>query len=76
MCGVTCLDSLARVAITRTDLLIIDDWLLTPLTSPERHEILEVIEDRHERASTLIASQVRSDLPPWLVPSRISVSRG
>ncbi len=44
--------------ITRTNLLIIDDWLLTPLTNPERHEILEVIEDRHERASTLIASQL------------------
>ncbi|MFQ5745242.1 MAG: IS21-like element helper ATPase IstB [Acidobacteriota bacterium] len=44
--------------ITRTNLLIVDDWLLTPFTATERREILEVIEDRHERASTLIASQL------------------
>lgn len=44
--------------ITRTNLLVIDDWLLTPLTDAERRDILEVIEDRHERASTLIASQL------------------
>ena len=44
--------------ITRTHLLVIDDWLLTPFTATERREILEVIEDRHERASTLIASQL------------------
>jgi len=52
--------SYARVLkrLTKTDLLIIDDWLLTPFTAAERREILEVIEDRHERASTLIASQL------------------
>lgn len=44
--------------LTRTHLLVIDDWLLTPFTAPERRDILEVIEDRHERASTLIASQL------------------
>lgn len=44
--------------LTRTDLLIIDDWLLTPFNAAERREILEVIEDRHERSSTLIVSQL------------------
>ncbi|MFQ5791971.1 MAG: IS21-like element helper ATPase IstB [Acidobacteriota bacterium] len=44
--------------LTRTRLLVIDDWLLTPFTDAERRDILEVIEDRHERASTLIASQL------------------
>ena len=33
-------------------------WALAPLTSPERHDLLEVLEDRTERASTLITSQV------------------
>ena len=47
---------LARLA--KTDLLVIDDWGLAPLTSPERHDLLEVLEDRTERASTLITSQV------------------
>jgi DNA replication protein DnaC len=49
---------LARLA--KLDLLAIDDWLLAPLTDAERRDLLEVIEDRSERASTLIASQ----LPP------------
>ena len=47
---------LARLA--KMDLLVIDDWGLAPLTSPERHDLLEVLEDRTERASTLITSQV------------------
>ena len=49
---------LARLA--KLDLLALDDWLLAPLTDAERRDLLEVIEDRSERTSTLIASQ----LPP------------
>ena len=49
---------LARLA--KLDLLAIDDWLLAALTDAERRDLLEVIEDRSERAATLIASQ----LPP------------
>jgi DNA replication protein DnaC len=49
---------LAKLA--KLDLLAIDDWLLAPLTDGERRDLLEVIEDRTERRSTLIASQ----LPP------------
>jgi DNA replication protein DnaC len=47
---------LAKLA--RTDLLAIDDWLLTPLKDPERRDLLEIIEDRYERGSTLIATQL------------------
>jgi DNA replication protein DnaC len=47
------LDRLARM-----ELLAIDDWLLAPLRDGERRDLLEVIEDRSERASTLIASQL------------------
>ena len=47
---------LARLA--KFDLLAIDDWLLAPLRDSERRDLVEVIEDRSERASTLIASQV------------------
>ena len=49
---------LAKLA--KLDLLAIDDWLLAPLTDAERRDLLEVLEDRSERTSTLIASQ----LPP------------
>ncbi|MGH2376434.1 MAG: IS21-like element helper ATPase IstB [bacterium] len=44
--------------LTRTQLLIIDDWGLAPLKDQERRDLLEVIEDRYERASTLITSQL------------------
>jgi DNA replication protein DnaC len=47
---------LARLA--KTDLLVIDDWGLAALTSAERQDVLEILEDRSERASTLITSQV------------------
>jgi DNA replication protein DnaC len=47
---------LSRLA--RLDLLAIDDWLIAPLRDAERRDLIEVVEDRSERASTLIASQV------------------
>ena len=47
---------LARLA--KTELLVIDDWGLAPLTSAQRHDLLEVLDDRSERASTLMTSQV------------------
>lgn len=52
--------SCARVLdrLARLDLLAIDDWLLAPLRDTERRDLVEVIEDRSERVSTLIASQL------------------
>ena len=47
---------LAKLA--KTAVLVLDDFGLAPLTSPQRHDLLEVIEDRAERASTLITSQL------------------
>ena len=44
--------------LARLDLLAIDDWMLAPLRDTERRDLTEVIEDRAERASTLIASQL------------------
>lgn len=37
---------------------MLDDWGLAPLTGPQRHDLLEVLADRTERASTLITSQL------------------
>ena len=47
---------LARWA--KTDLLILDDWGLAPLNAQHRHDLLEVIEDRHGERSTIIAAQL------------------
>ena len=57
--------SYARVLdrLQRFELLAIDDWLLAPLRDSERRDLAEVIEDRSERASTLVASQL--DTEDW-----------
>jgi DNA replication protein DnaC len=49
------LKALAR--LSRVQLLIIDDFLLTPLSDTERRDLLEVIEDRYQAGATIIASQ-------------------
>lgn len=49
---------LARLA--RVDVLLIDDWALSPANESDRHDLLEVIEDRYANRSTIITSQ----LPP------------
>lgn len=48
-------------SIARKDLLIIDDFGLAALTDEQRHDLLEIVEDRYERRSTLIASQLPLD---------------
>jgi len=45
-------------AYARIDLLLIDDWGLTGLTQQQRQDLFEIIEERHDLRSTLIASQV------------------
>jgi DNA replication protein DnaC len=47
---------LGRMA--RTDLLILDDWGLAPMGDQERHDMLEIIEDRNGLKATIVTSQV------------------
>jgi DNA replication protein DnaC len=44
--------------MAKTDLLILDDFGLTPLARQQQLDIMELIEDRHARKSTIIASQL------------------
>lgn len=44
--------------ISKTDLLIIDDFGLVNLDQQQRLDLMEMIEDRHAKASTIIASQL------------------
>lgn len=44
--------------LAKVDLLVLDDWGLAPLTISETRDLLEVIEDRCETRSTVIASQL------------------
>ena len=41
----------------KVDLLILDEWLLSPLTDSESRDLLEIVEARHGRSSTLFSSQ-------------------
>jgi DNA replication protein DnaC len=41
----------------KVSLLILDEWLLLPLTSSEARDVLEIVEARHKRASTIFSSQ-------------------
>jgi len=45
----------------RADLLILDDWGLEPLDAAARHDLLEILEERYGRRSTLITSQLPVD---------------
>ncbi len=42
----------------RTQLLVFDDWLRDPLTRSQSQDLLEIVDDRYGRASTLVATQV------------------
>ncbi len=44
--------------LARVELLILDDWGLSGLTQAEREDLLEILEDRHGRGSTIVTSQV------------------
>jgi len=43
--------------LAKTDILILDDLFLTALCDAERKDLLEIIEDRHHKAPTVITSQ-------------------
>lgn len=47
--------------LLRTELLILDDWGMQKVTAQQRQDLMEIIEDRHGRRSTLIASQLPID---------------
>lgn len=44
--------------LSKMDLLILDDFGLTHLEQQQRLDLMEIIEDRHAKASTMIASQL------------------
>ncbi len=44
--------------LANAHVLVIDDLGLTPLTDTERRDLLEVVEERHGHASTIVTSQL------------------
>ncbi len=48
-------------ALAGVQLLILDDWGLEPLTAEARHDLLEILEERYARRSTIVTSQLPVD---------------
>jgi DNA replication protein DnaC len=47
----------------KIDLLILDEWLLLPLSTVESRDLLELVESRYSRCSTIFSSQF--DVSGW-----------
>ncbi len=47
--------------LAHVDVLLLDDWGLNRLTAPQQSDLLEVIDERHERRSTILTSQLPVD---------------
>jgi DNA replication protein DnaC len=47
--------------LARVELLILDDWGLATLTQDQGRDLLEIIDDRHNRGSTIVTSQLPVD---------------
>ena len=45
-------------SFAKADLLVLDDYGLMPLNQEQRHDFLEILEDRHSLKSTLVTSQL------------------
>jgi len=45
-------------SLAKVDLLVLDDWGLSRLDEDEREDLLEIMEYRHQRRSTMVASQL------------------
>lgn len=44
-------------SLAHVDLVVFDDWLIAPLQDAHRPDLLEILDDRYDNRSTMIASQ-------------------
>jgi DNA replication protein DnaC len=47
--------------LAKTDVLILDDWGLAPLNDENRRDLLELLDDRYDRRTTMVTSQLPVD---------------
>ncbi|MFZ2959537.1 MAG: ATP-binding protein, partial [Candidatus Ozemobacteraceae bacterium] len=48
--------------LAQTDILVLDDWSISPLNEENRRDMLEILEERHGKKSTILTSQLPIDL--------------
>jgi DNA replication protein DnaC len=46
------------ITLTKTDLLVLDDWGISPLNEDNRRDLLELVDDRYKARSLIITSQL------------------
>lgn len=51
--------------LSKVQLMIFDDWGLEPLQPAHRHDLMEILDDRHDNTSTIVISQLPTD--QWYV---------
>ncbi len=49
------------LSLSKIDLIVLDDWGIAPLSADNRRDLLEILDDRYERKSTVITSQLPVD---------------
>jgi len=47
--------------LAKVRLLVLDDWGLEPLQPAHRHDLMEILDDRHDNSSTIVISQLPTD---------------
>ncbi len=47
--------------LSNSQLLILDDWGLEPLTAANRSDLMEIMDDRHGMNSTVLLSQLPTE---------------
>jgi DNA replication protein DnaC len=45
-------------ALGKTEVLVLDDLAMAPMTDAHRRDLLEIIDDRYQRRSTIVTSQI------------------
>ena len=49
-------------SLGHVDLIVLDDWLIAPLQDAHRRDLLEILDDRYDTRSTMIATQLPVEL--------------
>jgi DNA replication protein DnaC len=44
--------------LAKVDLLLIDDWMMSELSATQRRDLMEIVDDRHDRGSIILATQI------------------
>ena len=47
--------------LSKVSVLVLDDWALEPLQPAHRHDLMEILDDRHGSSSTVVISQLPTD---------------